>query len=179
MEEVVLVNESDVEVGRMEKLEAHKKGLLHRAFSVFIFDSMGNMLLQQRARGKYHSAGLWSNACCSHPRPGEDISASAVRRLQEEMGFTTKLEKIFEFTYKANLDNALIENEFDHVLAGIYEGPVLFNKEEVMAVQYIRMNELKKELEDSPAGFTVWFRIAFPKIETWWNNRFAPRIGKI
>ena len=108
----------------MEKMEAHKKGLLHRAFSVFIFNGKGEMLLQQRALNKYHSGGLWTNACCSHPMPGEKTEDAADRRLKEELGFETPLEKIFDFVYKAEFDNGLTEYEFDHVFAGEYEGEI-------------------------------------------------------
>src|SRR3954470_13284590 len=122
MEQVILVNEKDQAIGTMEKMEAHRKGVLHRAFSVFIFDRHGKMLLQQRAFHKYHSGGLWTNACCSHPLPGEDIESAAHRRLYEEMGFQTPLKKIFDFTYKADFRNGLTEYEFDHVFTGYYEG---------------------------------------------------------
>src|ERR1044072_1062769 len=122
MEEVILVNERDEATGIMEKMEAHQKGVLHRAFSVFIFNNKNEMLLQQRAIKKYHSGGLWTKACCSHPRPGETKSDAALRRLYEELGFTTSIEKIFDFTYKASFENGLTENEFDHVFAGIYNG---------------------------------------------------------
>jgi isopentenyl-diphosphate delta-isomerase len=130
-EKIILVNEQDEVTGSMEKMEAHRKGLLHRAFSIFIFNGKGEMLLQQRAFSKYHSAGLWTNACCSHPAPGEDIKDAVSRRLQEEMGFKTPLKKIFDFIYKAEFDNGLTEFEFDHVFAGEYEGPVKINTEEV------------------------------------------------
>src|SRR5580658_4397934 len=129
-EEVVLVDESDQPVGVMEKMEAHRRGLLHRAFSVFIFNSRGEMLLQQRAPEKYHSAGLWTNACCSHPRPGEDTREGAVRRLKEELGFTTHLEKLFEFTYRSEFDNGLTEFEFDHVFIGVYDQEISPDKKE-------------------------------------------------
>src|SRR5271168_1810255 len=114
-EEVILVDESDQPLGTMEKMEAHRRAVLHRAFSVFIFNSRGEMLLQQRAPDKYHSAGLWSNACCSHPRPGEETADAASRRLKEELGFTTPLEELFHFTYKSEFGNGLTEYEFDHV----------------------------------------------------------------
>src|SRR4249919_2599143 len=114
-QEVILVNEQNEAIGTMEKMEAHRKALLHRAFSVFIFNSKGEMLLQQRALNKYHSGGLWTNACCSHPRPGELIEDAATRRLKEELGFETPLKKIFQFTYQASFDNGLTEHEFDHV----------------------------------------------------------------
>src|SRR5690348_5807899 len=120
MEQVVLVNEEDQEVGTMEKMEAHRRGVLHRAFSVFIFNKQGEMLLQQRAQEKYHSGGLWTNACCSHPRPGEEVSEGAGRRLVEELGFETELQPVFNFVYKANFENGLIEHEFDHVYFGTY-----------------------------------------------------------
>src|ERR1700739_185125 len=118
MEQVILVDNSDQPVGVMEKMEAHRQALLHRAFSVFIFNSRGEMLLQQRAPEKYHSGGLWTNACCSHPRPGEDSRGGAGRRLREELGFTTELEKLFEFTYRTDYANGLTEFEFDHVFVG-------------------------------------------------------------
>src|SRR5690348_1838378 len=117
-EEVILVNERDEPTGSMEKMEAHRKALLHRAFSIFILSTGGEMLLQQRARSKYHSAGLWTNACCSHPRPGEDVHDAALRRLSEELGFTTSLEKIFDFIYRSEFENGLTEHEFDHVFVG-------------------------------------------------------------
>src|SRR5688500_14176064 len=130
-QEVILVNEQDVEIGKMEKLEAHQKAVLHRAFSVFIFNKKGEMLLQQRARNKYHSAGLWTNACCSHPSPGEDTLSAASRRLIEEMGFSTALTKIFEFTYQTRFDNGLTEHEYDHVYTGVFEGTIKPNPDEV------------------------------------------------
>src|SRR5215468_430433 len=115
MEQVILVNELDEEIGTMEKLSAHEQGVLHRAISVFIFNEKGEMLLQQRASRKYHSGGLWTNACCSHPHPGEATHAAALRRLKEEMGFETSLKKAFDFVYKTSFDNGLTEHEFDHV----------------------------------------------------------------
>src|SRR5215475_1033999 len=120
-EEVILVDEDDFQVGTMEKMEAHRKALLHRAFSVFIFNTKGEMLLQQRALNKYHSAGLWTNACCSHPAPGESTLDAAEKRLLEEMGFITPLQEIFEFTYKTEFDNGLTEYEFDHVVVGTWD----------------------------------------------------------
>ena len=132
MDEVILVDASDVPQGRMEKMEAHRRALLHRAFSVFIFNSRGEMLLQRRALGKYHSAGLWTNACCSHPRPGEETLDAAVRRLREEMGFTTPLKKAFDFTYRHEFGNGLTEFEFDHVYIGWYDEAVHPNQEEVL-----------------------------------------------
>jgi isopentenyl-diphosphate delta-isomerase len=171
LQQVILVNSTDEEIGVMEKMEAHQKGLLHRAFSVFIFNSKGEMLLQQRAINKYHSGGLWTNACCSHPQPGEDTQTAAVRRLEEEMGFETGIEKIFDFVYKTEFDNGLTEHEFDHVFAGHYEGPVVFNKEEVKDVCYKNLEDIRHSLETHPQKYTAWFHLAFPTIEAWLTKR--------
>lgn len=167
MIEVILVNEADEPTGIMEKMEVHQKGLLHRAFSVFIFNSKGEMLLQQRATGKYHNGELWTNACCSHPAPGESINTAANRRLKEEMGFTTALEKAFEFTYKASFDNGLIEHEFDHVFVGQYDGDIQVDKSEVKDYCFKTIDELEASLQSHPQKFTAWFKIAFPKIEVY------------
>ncbi len=172
IQQVILVNENDKPTGTMEKMEAHKKGLLHRAFSVFIFNSKGEMLLQQRALNKYHSGGLWSNACCSHPRPGEEISFAARRRLKEETGFDAPLEKIFDFIYKAEFDNGLTEYEFDHVFIGEYEGEIKFNKNEIMDFCYSKMKNIRHSLETHPKKYTAWFHPAFPKIEDWWSKKY-------
>lgn len=172
-QEVILVSAQDEETGVMEKMEAHQKGLLHRAFSIFIFDKNGRMLLQQRAAQKYHGGLLWTNACCSHPIPGERVEDAAERRLQEELGFTTQLQKAFSFTYKAEVENNLVEHEFDHVFVGEYEGEMKLNAEEVAAVAYHGIEEIKKLLEDRPAFFTTWFRIAFPQIECWWKDNYV------
>lgn len=168
---VILVDEQDSPVGSCEKLAAHKQGLLHRAFSVFIFNSKGEMLLQQRAMEKYHSGGLWTNACCSHPAEGEELEGAAHRRLMEEMGFDTPVEKVFDFIYKASLDNGLTEHEFDHVFAGYYEGAIYYNKQEVMDCCYKSMDEIKSSLASHPHRYTAWFHLAFPKIEEWWLQR--------
>jgi isopentenyl-diphosphate delta-isomerase len=162
-----LVNELDEPVGTMEKMEVHRKALLHRAFSVFIFNSKGEMLLQQRALKKYHSAGLWTNACCSHPKPGEDTLAAAETRLQQEMGFSTDLKKIFEFTYRTDFDNGLTEYEFDHVFAGIHEGLILPDKEEVGDYCYKSIAAIKESLASHKDKYTTWFAIAFPLVEKW------------
>src|SRR5688572_9486804 len=127
MQEVILVNEFDEAIGSMEKMEAHEKALLHRAFSVFLFNKKGEMLLQKRAASKYHSPSLWTNACCSHPMPGEETKQAALRRLDEELGFTTSINKAFHFTYKAVFDNGLTEHEFDHVFVGEYQGAMQLN----------------------------------------------------
>lgn len=170
MEQVVLVNEQDKELGFMEKMEAHEKALLHRAFSVFIFNEKGEMLLQQRALGKYHSGGLWTNSCCSHPKPGELVGEAAVRRLKEEMGFETKLNKVFDFVYKAPFLNGLTEHEFDHVFVGQYEGPVMPDRAEVESYAYQSMERITERLQEDPASFTAWFQIAFPKVKAWWQQ---------
>jgi isopentenyl-diphosphate delta-isomerase len=169
-EAVILVDANDNEVGVMEKMEAHRKALLHRAFSVFIFNDKGEMLLQQRAITKYHSGGLWTNACCSHPRPGEVTINAAKRRLQEELGFETDIEKVFDFTYKAAFDNGLAEHEFDHVFVGNYEQKIKPNPEEVKDVAFMPMDDILQSLKDAPAKYTTWFHIAFPKVYSWWNN---------
>lgn len=168
--QVILVNERDEEHGVMPKMEAHQKGLLHRAFSVFIFDKSGRMLLQQRAACKYHGGLLWTNACCSHPLPGESVEDAAARRLQEELGFRTPLEKLFTFTYKAAVENDLIEHEYDHVFAGEYDGEMNLNGEEVAGAAYHSLEEIKEMLEERPATFTAWFRLAFPEVERWWRK---------
>ena len=171
-DKVILVDEHDSMVGTMDKLEVHKQGLLHRAFSIFIFNGKGEMLLQQRAFTKYHSGGLWTNACCSHPMPGEKTMDAANRRLMEELGFETTIEKIFDFTYKAEFDNGLTEHEFDHVFAGEYEGELDINPAEVNDFVYKEVSAIKNEIQTEPQKFTAWFHIAFPKIEEWWASRY-------
>ena len=167
MTEVVLVNKLDQPVGTMEKIAAHRKAVLHRAFSIFIFNTKGEMLLQQRAFDKYHSGGLWTNACCSHPCPGEDTLQAANRRLQEEMGFQTVLQKIFEFTYKSEFDNGLTEHEYDHVFAGTYNEVINPCKAEVNGYCFKSMEEIKALLQTDGRRFTAWFHIAFPLVEEW------------
>jgi isopentenyl-diphosphate Delta-isomerase len=157
---VILVDEFDNELGHMEKMEAHEKALLHRAFSVFVFNAKNEMLLHQRAVTKYHSGGLWTNACCSHPREGESTEQAARRRLHEEMGFDCEIEEQFAFIYKAELDQGLTEHEFDHVFTGTYEGEINPNPEEVQSYRYVSLQLLQKELNEYPAHFTEWFKIA-------------------
>jgi len=171
--QVILVDDRDNVLGSMEKIDAHRKGLLHRAFSIFIFNSAHEMLLQQRAVNKYHSAGLWSNACCSHPHPGEEIKLAAERRLDEEMGFKTPLAKIFDFVYTASFENGLIENEFDHVFVGKYDGEIKFNPEEVANYSFTSLDEVGHELKTKPEKYTAWFQIAFPKIKDWCRRQWA------
>ena len=161
MENVILVDEKDNQVGLMPKLEAHQKGLLHRAFSVFIFNSDYKLLLQKRASSKDHSGGLWTNTCCSHPRDGEDIIDAANRRLNEEMGIKTSLRKVFDFIYTAKLDNNLIENEFDHVFYGVYDIDPIINKDEAEDFKWVDMETLKNDIENNKDQYTVWFKIAF------------------
>ena len=161
---IVLVDEQDNEVGLMEKMEVHRKALLHRAFSVFIFNSQGEMMLQRRTLGKYHSGGLWTNSCCSHPYPSETIVVAAKRRLFQEMGFTTEVKPIFHFIYKANLDNELTEYEYDHVLIGDYDGAVEINPAEVGDYCFRTMHDIKNELISHPQKYTAWFHIAFPML---------------
>ena len=161
MNEVILVDINDTPVGSMDKIEAHRKALLHRAFSVFIFNSKGEMLLQQRADKKYHSGGLWTNACCSHPAPGEDTLSAASRRLKEELGFTTPLVKAFTFSYRTDFENGLTENEFDHVFTGVYDGRIVADRDEVKSYRYLPLEEIEKSITDEPGKFTSWFVIAF------------------
>ncbi|MCM5527610.1 isopentenyl-diphosphate Delta-isomerase [Parasegetibacter sp. NRK P23] len=167
MKEIVLVNERDEQTGTMEKMEAHRQALLHRAFSVFIFNNNGELLLQQRAPGKYHSGGLWTNTCCSHPEPGESVEMAAERRLKEEMGFSVKLDKAFDFIYKAPFDNGLTEHEFDHVFVGNYDGEVHPDPNEVSAIRYASLEAIEEALKQDPAAYTAWFHIAFPKLLEW------------
>jgi len=170
-EQVILVNDSDHPVGTMGKLEAHRNPVLHRAFSVFIFNSSGDMLLQQRAINKYHSAGLWTNACCSHPRPGEDTVVAATRRLQEELGFSTTLEKTFDFIYQATVGNGLHEYEFDHVYMGEYDKEIMPDPGEVSDFCFMDMSAIQSSLHGNPELYTAWFAIAFPKMARWKQMR--------
>ena len=172
-QKVILVSAKDEEVGTMEKMEAHEQGLLHRAFSIFIFDKSGRMLLQQRAAEKYHGGGLWTNACCSHPSPGESVEEAASRRLNEELGFTTPLKKIFAFTYKAGVENGLTEHEYDHVFVGEYDGAIKPNNKEVAAVAYHEVEDVALMLNEQPSLFTAWFKLAFPQIEKWWKKNYV------
>lgn len=173
-QDVILVNELDEVMGVMEKMEAHRRGVLHRAFSVFIFDAAGRMLLQQRAMKKYHGGGLWTNACCSHPYPEESVEVGARRRLREELGFTVGLQKIFSFRYKAAVENGLIEHEYDHVFAGEYDGIITPDAGEVADYTYCSMEEIKESLQNHPGRFTEWFKIAFSQVEDWWEAAYAP-----
>lgn len=175
MKEVILVNESDEAIGRMEKMEAHEKALLHRAFSVFIFNRKGDMLLQQRSEKKYHSGGKWTNACCSHPAPGEEIADAASRRLYEELGFTTPLKKAFSFTYRADFENGLTENEFDHVFTGVYDGAIKPDADEVKDYTFMSVSEIEDSINLQPWRYTPWFVIAFPEVKKRMAH-FAPEV---
>ncbi|CAM1365820.1 isopentenyl-diphosphate Delta-isomerase [Tenacibaculum xiamenense] len=160
-EQVILVDEQDNPVGMMEKIEAHEKALLHRAFSVFVFNKKGELMLQQRAKEKYHSPLLWTNTCCSHQRMGETNLEAGKRRLQEEMGFSCDLEEVFSFIYKAPFDNGLTEHELDHVMVGKYEDDPLINREEVEAFKWMPLNEVKEDIDNKPELYTEWFKIIF------------------
>lgn len=173
MEQVILVDLEDREMGVMEKMEAHKQAVLHRAFSVFLFNSQGKMLLQQRALTKYHSAGLWTNTCCSHPRPHESLEKAVTRRLFEEMGIETTVSKAFDFIYKAELPDHLTEYEFDHVFVGIYDADVHPNHLEVANFVYQSIEEVSTNLKSYPEKYTVWFKIAFPKVVEWYQSNFS------
>ncbi len=168
-EYVILVNESDEEIGLMEKIEAHQKALLHRAFSVFIFNEKKELMLQQRAVSKYHSPGLWTNTCCSHQRKGESNLEAGVRRLQEEMGFTTPLHEKTSFIYKAPFDNGLTEHELDHVLVGYYNESPKINKEEVESWKWMPLETVKEDLIKRPKQYTAWFKIIFDKFYDYIN----------
>lgn len=176
MENVILVDTSDNPVGQMEKMEAHMKGELHRALSILIFNSQGEVLLQQRAFSKYHTPGLWSNTACSHPRPGEVSLEAATRRLGEEMGFTTALKESFSFIYKAHFENGLIEHEFDHVFFGKFDGVPSVNPEEANDFKWIKIDDLMEDMRSEPGSYTVWFRIIMEKMEDRFPELFAGKI---
>jgi isopentenyl-diphosphate delta-isomerase len=164
IEEVILVNENDSVVGYMEKMEAHRLGLLHRAFSVFVFNAKGELMLQKRAKSKYHSGGLWTNTCCSHPRSNETVVEAAKRRMQEEMGFVCEVEEKFSFVYKAKLDNELTEHEYDYVLFGNYNEAPKLNPEEAESYRFMSIEEVKKQITEHPQNYTEWFKICFPRV---------------
>lgn len=163
-EQIVLVNGKDEETGLMGKMEAHEKALLHRAFSVFVFNSKNELLIQQRALSKYHTPGLWTNTCCSHPFPKENVADAATRRLKEEMGFTCELKKIFDFVYRAGFENGLTEHEFDHVFMGKFDGQPVINPDEVHSWKWMSLEDLKTEINSNPMDYTVWFKIALPRV---------------
>ncbi|TQD38925.1 isopentenyl-diphosphate Delta-isomerase [Haloflavibacter putidus] len=162
-EKVILVNEKDEQIGLMEKIEAHEKALLHRAFSVFVYNDKNQMLLQKRALGKYHSPGLWTNTCCSHQRENETNIQAGKRRLMEEMGFTTDLKDTISFIYKAPFENGLSEHEFDHILVGYYNQDPKPNPDEVADWKWLTAEEVKNDIEKNPDQYTAWFKIIFDK----------------
>ncbi len=163
-ERVVLVDREDREIGTAEKMAAHREGKLHRAISVFIFNKEGQMLLQQRAFSKYHSGGLWTNACCSHPRPLETPLEAARRRLQEEMGMSCELVKVCDFIYEAKLDKGMTEHEFDHVFVGRFEGEPVLNPVEAAAWKWIGIDDLKDAIQKNPNAYTIWFKIILSRV---------------
>ncbi len=162
-EQVILVNENDEQIGLMPKMEAHEKGVLHRAFSVFIFNDKNELMLQQRALEKYHSPGLWTNTCCSHQRNGETSLQAGVRRLEEEMGFVTTLKETTSFIYKAPFDNGLTEHELDHILVGHFDEDPKINEDEVASWKWMPLEEVKTDIEENPQLYTAWFKIIFDK----------------
>jgi isopentenyl-diphosphate Delta-isomerase len=165
MEEYIIeVDAFDKEIGPIEKMEAHYKGALHRAFSILIFNSNNQLLLQKRHSEKYHSPGLWTNTCCSHPRFGESLQEAVYRRLKQEMGFTCELKEIFSFVYKVEFEDKLIENEYDHVFTGIYDGEVVPSEEEVEDFKWVSLNEVKDDIIANPHLYTYWFKFLFNKI---------------
>lgn len=168
---LVLVDAQDRETGTQEKLEVHRQGLLHRAFSILVWDGAGRMLLQQRDAAKYHSGGLWTNACCGHPRPGEATDAAAHRRLAEEMGFSCALTPLGTISYRAVFDNGLIEHELVHVFRGLYDGPVVPNPREAQAIQWATLEEIRAGIAANPQGYSVWFR---QYVAAEWPTALAP-----
>lgn len=162
-EQVILVNEKDEQIGLMPKMEAHEKGLLHRAFSVFVFNDKNELMVQQRAGHKYHSPLLWTNTCCSHQREGEDNISAGKRRLQEEMGFETDLKETISFIYKAPFDNGLTEHEYDHILIGYYNDEPNINPEEVADWKWMSLQAVNADIKANPNQYTEWFKIIFEK----------------
>ena len=169
-QEVVLVDEKNRKFGVSEKVKAHKDGKLHRAFSIFVFNSKGELLIQQRAKTKYHSGGLWSNTVCSHPQPGETYQQAVHRRLKEEMGFDCRLEKSFCFIYKSDFQNGLIENEYDCVFLGKFDGEIKPNAQEIMDSKWIPIEELRQDINKNPDKYSVWLKIALEKINKTQNK---------
>jgi isopentenyl-diphosphate delta-isomerase len=164
-EYIIAVDEFDKEIGSIEKMEAHYKGILHRAFSILVFNSNNQLLLQKRSVKKYHSPGLWTNTCCSHPKHGEDLQDAVYRRIKEEMGFTCKLEEIYSFIYKVEFEDNLFENEYDHVFIGKYDGEVVPNKEEVDDFKWVDINNVKADIKAHPELYTYWFKTLINRLE--------------
>ncbi|RLI98564.1 MAG: isopentenyl-diphosphate delta-isomerase [Candidatus Aenigmatarchaeota archaeon] len=171
-ERVILVDEDDNEKGTEEKMKAHEGGgRLHRAFSIFIFNDNGEMLLQKRASSKYHCGGLWTNTCCSHPRPGESLEEAAHRKLKQEMGFDTGLEEVVSFVYRASFENGLTEHELDHVFVGRYKGDPELNPEEAEDFRWMKPQDVKKDVEENPDKYTPWFKIILNKVIEWHDSK--------
>ncbi len=168
-EQVILVNERDEKIGLMPKLEAHQKGILHRAFSIFVFNDHNELMLQQRALNKYHSPGLWTNTCCSHQRDGETSLEAGKRRLEEEMGFITPLKETDSFIYKTPFDNGLTEHELDHILVGNYNGIPEINQAEVASWKWITLEQIQKDIQINPDDYTAWFKIIIDKFHQNFN----------
>jgi len=169
-EQVILVNEYDEQIGLMPKMEAHEKAVLHRAFSVFVFNTKNELMLQQRAAHKYHSPLLWTNTCCSHQRDGESNIEAGTRRLKEEMGFTTDLKETTSFIYKAPFDNGLTEHELDHIMLGYYENEPIINKQEVEDWKWMPLEDVKHDINVHPEQYTAWFKIIFEKFYNYINT---------
>ncbi len=168
---IILVDAKGAEVGTYPKLAAHKDGRLHRAFSIFIFNSLNELLIQKRNENKYHSGGLWTNTCCSHPRPNETVLDAATRRLSEEMGLATELAEVLEFTYKVTLPNGLIENEYDHVIIGFTDATPIPSADEVSSWRWVNTSEVLVDTQRHPETYTSWFPIALKKLK---ENNFLP-----
>lgn len=168
--EVVLVDVNDKEIGITTKEKAHKTPLLHRAFSVFICNKNKEILIQKRAPNKYHSPNLWANACCSHPRKGEDVRESAIERLKDEVGISTDIKELFSFTYLNKFSDTLYEYELDHVFLGYYDGDIILNTEEASETKWITINDLEKDLTENPLKYASWFIICAPKVLSYLKN---------
>jgi isopentenyl-diphosphate Delta-isomerase len=168
MDKVILVDEHDNVLGAMDKLEAHRKGILHRAFSILIFNPKGELLLQKRSRNKYHSGGLWTNACCSHPGPNESLDDATRKRLKHEMGIDLQPAYAYKFLYRSKLDKDLTEHELDHVFTGIFDGTPIINNDEVEDWKFISIQSLREDIERHPDHYTIWFRLIMnhPELKT-------------
>ena len=164
MDYVILVDEKDNAVGKEEKLEAHRQGKLHRAFSIYVFNKKGQLMLQKRHSAKYHSGGLWTNTCCSHPRPGEPLSEAAHRRLQDEMGFDCELKEAFSFIYHVSLDKGLAEHEYLHIFIGNFEGTPVINEEEAEGWKWMDFKELCQDMKKNPQAYTKWFQLTIDRL---------------
>ena len=170
-EYIITVDEQDREIGSIEKLEAHRLGVLHRAFSILVFNKKGELLLQRRAKHKYHTPGLWSNTCCSHQRVGETLEKAVSRRLQDELGFTCECKEVHQFKYRVKFDNGLIEHEIDHVFVGEYDGEVIPNNEEVDEIRWVNLDALREEMKEQPEEFTYWFKELMEQLDQLSENK--------